>query len=82
MHIGQVARFGIFLKSASRLVPDGWVERKISVTDVIFERFSSSQNLTLGTKNFEIGPLVKKLQPFEVGRILVPMVQISMKFDD
>ena len=37
---------------------------------------------TLGTKNFEIGTVVKKLQLFEVGRISIPRDQISMKFDN
>ena len=59
----------IFLKSASRLLPDGWVELKISGCRYHFRTFQLELD-TLGTKNFEIATVVKKLQMFEVGRIL------------
>ena len=60
---------GIFLKFASRLLPDGWVELKISGCRYHFRTFQLELD-TLGTKNFEIGTVVKKLQMFEVGWIL------------
>ena len=69
VHIGPVASSGIFRKFASRLLPDGWVELKISGCRYHFRTFQLELD-TLGTKNFEIGTVVKKLQMFEVGRIL------------
>ena len=53
---------------ASHLVPDGWVEIKISDCRCHFRTFQLELD-NLGTKNFEIGSVVKKLQLFEVGRI-------------
>ena len=69
MHTGQAVRFGIFLKYTLRLLPDGSVELKISGCRYHFRAFQLELD-TLGTKNFGIGPVVKKLQLFEVGRIL------------
>ena len=68
VHIGQVARFGIFPKSASRLVPDGWVGLIISSCRCHFRTFQLKLDI-LDTKNFGNGPVVEELQPFEVGRI-------------
>ena len=67
------AIFEIFLKFASRLVPDGWVELKISGCRCHFRTFQLELDI-LGTKNFEIGSVVKKLQLFEVGRIFKSLV--------
>ena len=69
MHIGQVTSLGIFLKLTSRLIPGGWVERKISGCRYHFRTFQLELD-NLGTKNFEIGSVVKKLQPFEVDEML------------
>ena len=71
---------GIYRKFASRLILERWVELQISGCRYHFRVFQIELN-TLGIKNFEIGSVVEKLQSFEAGRILVPMVQISMKFD-
>ena len=68
VHIGQVARFGIFLKSASRLVPDGWVGLKSFGYRCHFRAFQLELD-TLDTQNIGNGPVVEELQPFEVGRI-------------
>ena len=68
VQVGQVARFGIFLKSASRWVPDGWVGLIISSYRCYFRTFQLGLDI-LGTKNVGNGPVVEKLQPFEVGRI-------------
>ena len=58
-----------FLKSASRLLPDGWVGFTSFDNRCHFRAFQIELD-TLGTKNFGIGPVVKELQVFEVGRIL------------
>ena len=68
MHIGQAVRFGIFLKSASRLVPDGWVGLKSSGGRYHFWAFQLELDI-LDTKNIGIGSVGTKLQMFEVGRI-------------
>ena len=68
VHVGQVVSFGIFQKSASHLLPDGWVELKISACRCHFRTFQLELD-TLVTKNLVIGSVVKKLQVFEVGRI-------------
>ena len=60
--------FGIFLKSASRLLPDGWVELKSAGCRGYFRTFQLELDI-LDTKNFGIGSVVKKLQLLEVGRI-------------
>ena len=60
--------FGIFLKSASRLLPDGWVELKSAGCRGHFRTFQFELDI-LDTKNFGIGSVVKKLQLLEVGRI-------------
>ena len=70
VHIGQVARFGIFLKSASRLVPDGWVGLKSFGYRCHFRAFQL-ELATLDTQNIGNGPVVEELQPFEVGRISI-----------
>ena len=59
----------IFLKSASRLLPDRWVEVKISDCRCHFRAFQLELN-TLDTKKFEIGSVGTKLQLFEVGWFL------------
>ena len=61
--------FTIFLKFASRLVPDGWVELKISGCRYYFWTFQLELD-TLSTKNIEIGSVGTKLQLFEVGWFL------------
>ena len=81
VHIGLVSSFEIFLNIASRLLPDRWAELKISGGRCYFRAFQIELN-TLGIKDFEIGSVVEMLQPCEVGRILVPRDEISMKFDD
>ena len=58
---------GFSLKVASGLVPDRWVERKSSSYRCHFRSFQLELD-NLGTKNFEIGSVVKKLQPFEVDK--------------
>ena len=69
MHIGQITSFMIFLKFASRLLPDGWVGLKSSGCRCHFWAFQLELDI-VGTKNFEIGSVVKKLQLFEDGRVL------------
>ena len=61
VYIGLVASFGIFLKFSSRLVPDGWVELKISGCRYHFRAFQLELD-NLDTKNFEIGSVDTKLQ--------------------
>ena len=68
VHIDQVGRFGIFLKSASRLVPDGWVGLKSFGYRCHFRAFQLELD-TLDTQNIGNGPVVAKLQPFGVGKI-------------
>ena len=68
VQVGQVARFGIFLKSASRLVPDGWVGLKSFGYRCHFRAFQLELD-TLDTQNIGNGPVVEELQPLEVGRI-------------
>ena len=58
--------FWIFLKSASRLLPNGWVELKSAGCRGHFRTFQLELDI-LDTKNFGNGPVVKKLQPLEVG---------------
>ena len=60
--------FGIFLKSASRLVPDGWVGLKSFGYRCDFRAFQIKLDI-LDTQNFGNGPVVEELQPFEVGVI-------------
>ena len=69
VHIDQIGSFRIFLKFTSRLLPGGWVELEISGSRYHFRAFQLELD-TLDIKNFEIGTVVKKLQTFEVGRIL------------
>ena len=67
VHIGLVASFWIFVKFASRLLPDGWVKLKTSGCRCHFRAFQLELD-TLDTKNFGIGSVVTKLQLFKVGR--------------
>ena len=67
VQVGRVA-FGIFLKSASGLVPDGWVELKSFGYRCYFRAFQIKLDI-LDTQNFGNGPVVEELQPFEVGAI-------------
>ena len=69
VQIGQGASFGVFLKSASRLLPDGWVELKMFGCRWYFRAFQPGLDIR-STKNFEIGSVVTKLQPSGLGRIL------------
>ena len=64
----QVASFGIFPKSASRLVPDGWVELNRFGYRYDFRAFQLELDI-LGTQNFGNRPVVEELRPFEVGVI-------------
>ena len=71
VQVGQAPGFGISPKSASRLLPDGWVGPTSFDNRFHFRAFQLElDTLTLGLKNFGIRPVVKKLQLFEVGRIL------------
>ena len=70
VQVGQVPGFGIFLKSASRLLPDGWVGFTSFDNRCHFRAFQLELNI-LEPKNFENHSVVKKLELFEVARILV-----------
>ena len=67
VQVGQVARFENFLKSASRLVPDGWVGLKSFGYRCDFRAFQIKLDI-LDTQNFGNGPVVAKLQLFEDAR--------------
>ena len=56
------------MKSASRLLPDGWVGLKSSGYRCHFRAFQLELDI-ISTKNFENGSVVQKLQLFEVARI-------------
>ena len=58
-----MVRFGIFQKSASGLVPDGWVELRNFSNRYHFRTFQLELD-NVGTKKFKIGSVVKKLQPY------------------
>ena len=66
VQVGQVPGLGIFLKSASRLLPDGWVGLEIFGCRCDFRAFQLELDI-LGTKNIEIGSVGTKLQLYEVG---------------
>ena len=66
VQVGQVPRFFIFLKSASRLVPDGWVGPKSSGDRCHFWTFQLELDI-LDTKNIGIGSVDTKLRLLEVG---------------
>ena len=72
VHIDQIGSFRIFLKFTSRLLPDRWVEHKISGSKCHFRAFQLELDI-LSIKNFEIGSVVKKLQQFEDG--LIPEIK-------
>ena len=57
-----------FVKSASRLLPDGWVGLKSSGYRCHFRAFQLKLFI-LDTRNFGNGSVVQKLQLFEVARI-------------
>ena len=57
-----------FLKSASRLLPDGWVGLKSSGYRCHFRAFQLKLFI-LDTRNVGNGSIVQKLQLFEVARI-------------
>ena len=59
---------GYFLKSVSRLVPNGWVGLKSFGYRCHFRAFQLELD-TLDTQNIGNGPVVEELQPLEVGRI-------------
>ena len=61
VHVGQVLSFGISPKSASRLLPDGLVEIKITGCRCYFWAFQLELDI-LGTKNIGIGSVDAKLQ--------------------
>ena len=81
VHIDLVGQLGFFVKVATRLVPEGWVEHKISGYRCHFRAFQFELD-NLGTKNFEIGSVIKKLQPFEVDEILVKSEKFKQKFHE
>ena len=68
VQVGQAPGFGIFPKSASRLVGDGWV----GPTGFGYRCHSRTNQLELDIldQNFGNGPVVEELRLFEVGRIL------------
>ena len=66
--IGQITVFEISPKFVSRLLPDGWVGLKSSDCRCHFRTFQLELDF-VGIKNFGIGSVAKKLQPFEVGWI-------------
>ena len=69
VQVGQAPGFGIFPKSASRLVGDGWV----GPTGFGYRCHFRTNQLELDildTQNFGNGPVVEELRLFEVGRIL------------
>ena len=76
VHIGQVAGFEIFLKSASGLLPGGWVGLKSFGYRCHFRAFQLELD-TLDIQNIGNGPVVAKLQLFEVEQLL----QKSKKFN-
>ena len=55
-----------FSKFATRLLPDGWVELKVSGCRCYFWAFQVELD-PIDTKNFEIGSVGTKLQPCNVG---------------
>ena len=69
VHIGPSGFPRNLPELSSRLVPDGLVGRIPGSYRCHF-RTCQLELVNLGTENFEIGPVVKKLQPFEVGDIL------------
>ena len=68
VYIGQVGRFWIFLKYASRLLPENLSEMEVHNCRCHFRAFQLELAI-LGTENIGNGPVVAKLQPFQVGRI-------------
>ena len=60
------ANLDFSLKVASGLLPNGWIELKISGCRGHFRAFQIKLD-NLGTKNFQFGSVIKKLQLFEVG---------------
>ena len=64
MQVGLVVSFGIFMKFASGLLPDGWVELKGSGCRCDF-RTNQLELDILDTKNFGIGSVGAKLQPLK-----------------
>ena len=68
MQVSQAPGFGIFLKSASRLLTDGWVGVVVSSCRCHFRTIQLGLAI-LDTKNIGNGPVVEELQPFELGRI-------------
>ena len=62
------AHYRLFQKTPGRLVPDGWVGPKSSGCRCHFRAFQLKLFI-LDIQNFGNGPVVKKLQPLEVGRI-------------
>ena len=63
VHIGQVARFWIFLKFASRLLPENLSEMEVHNCRCHFRAFQLELAI-LGTENIGNGPVVAKLQLF------------------
>ena len=70
MKKNQNVGFQIFTFYASSILPDGWVELKISTCRCHFRAFQVELDI-LGIVNFVIGSVVEKLQAFEVGWISI-----------
>ena len=69
VRVDQIPGFGIFLKSASRLVSDEWIGLKSSSCRCHFWTFQLELDI-LDTKDIDIGSVDTKLQLFEVGWFL------------
>ena len=66
----QNVGFQIFTLYPSSILPDGWVELKISTCRCHFRAFQVELDI-LGIMYFVIGSVVEKLQAFEVGWISI-----------
>ena len=70
-----------FLEVASCMLPNEWIELKISSCRGYFRAFQIEVD-NLGMKNFQVGTVVKKLQLFQVGRIFKNPNFFSKKSSD
>ena len=72
MKKNQNVGFQNFTLYPSSILPDGWVELKISTCRCYFRAFQVELDI-LGIMNFVIGSVVEKLQAFEVGWISISL---------
>ena len=79
MKKNQNVGFQIFTFYASSILPDGWVELKISTCRCHFRAFQVELDI-LGIVNFVIGSVVEKLQAFEVGWISIRFLVFFLSF--